>query len=69
MKYSDKIFDSIVNLLFELSEKGYQTYANRKYDVIHFEYRVTGIMSGTLTGNSSIERVEQLIKDLENLNK
>jgi hypothetical protein len=69
MKYSDKIFDSIVNLLFELSEKGYQTYANRKYNVIHFDYRVKGLMSGTLTGNSSIKEVEQLIKDLEELNK
>jgi hypothetical protein len=26
-------------------------------------------MSGTLTGNSSIKEVEQLIKDLEELNK
>ena len=69
MKHSDKLFDTIVNLLFELSKKGYQTYANRKYDVIHFEYRVTGILSGTLTGNSSIAKVEQLIQDLEQLNK
>lgn len=69
MKYSDQLFSQINTLLSQLQEKGYNTFSQQLYyDKIYFEYRVFGKMNGIITGNSSISRVEQLIKDLEQLN-
>jgi hypothetical protein len=68
MTHSQKTFQYINKLLTELTKKGYKTFSHQLYNKIYFEYRIDGKMNGIITGNSSISRVEQLIKDLEELN-
>jgi len=67
--YSQKIFNHINSLLVELTNKGYKTFSHQLYNEIYFEYKVEDKINGIITGGTSIARVEQLIKDLEELNK
>lgn len=69
MKYSDKLFDIIVNLLFELSEKGFVTSGHRLYGECYFEYKIDNICNGIITGSTSLSEVDKLINKLEQLNK
>ncbi len=67
--YSEKTFTYINTLLARLQEKGYKTFSHQMYNEIYFEYKVEGEINGTITGSTSIARVDKLIKDLEELNK
>ena len=69
MKYSDKLFDTIVNLLFELSEKGFVTFGHRLYCECYFEYKIDNICNGIITGSTPLSEVNKLINKFEQLNK
>jgi hypothetical protein len=62
----------LINLVFELKGKGYQGIAHLTKDYFLITLRFGNepvVIEKCVTGKTKIKEVEQLIKDLEKLNK
>ncbi len=72
MTINNSYIRRLINLVFELKEKGYKGIAHLTKDYFLITLRLDSdavVIDKCITGTTKISEVEQLIKDLEQLNK